>query len=171
LCSWVLLCLVSPRKRPNTRQLARSFDLKMVRFMLYFFLSKNVKKKWEKLFLARIKMKLSFVAVCEERYILIWNFLHCQYLNYQTTKCYLRFWKISSEIGPFFKDNLLPVNIRAREFVTVSVCLCCFTVMCCAALTLMPSAVLKVIVDVLSSSDGVYQTSSIKVYSLWSSSR
>lgn len=87
----------------------------MVRFMLYFFLSKNVKKKWEKLFLARIKMKLSFVAVCEERYILIWNFLHCQYLNYQTTKCYLMLWKISSEIGPFFKDNLLPVNIRARE--------------------------------------------------------
>ena len=38
-----------------------------------------------------------------ERYILIWNFLHCQYLIYETTKCYLRFWKISSEIGPFFK--------------------------------------------------------------------
>lgn len=144
----------------------------MVRFMLYFFLSKNVFKKWEKLFLARIKMKLSFVAVCEERYILIWNFLHCQYLNYQTTKCYLMLWKISSEIGPFFKDNLLPVYIRARECHCQCLCLSsCFTVMCCAVLTLMPSAVLKVIVDVLSSSDGVYQTSSIKVYSLWSSSR
>ena len=114
-------------------------------------------------------MKLSFVAVCEERYILIWNCLHCQYLNYQTTKCYLMLWKISSEIGPFFKDNLLPVNIRARECHCQFQCLS-FKLFHCA-LTLLPSAVVPVIVSVLPSSDGVCQTSSIKVYSLWSSSK
>lgn len=79
-----------------------------------------------------------------ERYILIWTFLHCQYLIYETTKCYLRFWKISSEIGPFFKDNLLPVNIRTRVplWVSVSVCLSsCFTVP-----SLLPSAVVQELV-------------------------
>lgn len=136
----------------------------MVRFMLYFFLSVQKCKKRKYFWHVPRWNYLSLLHV--ERYILIWNFLHCQYLIYETTKCYLRFWKISSEIGPFFKDNLLPVNIRAR--VSLSVCvyqvvslLCLNTVAICRR----PSNL-----SVLSS-DGIYQTSSIKVYSLWSSSR
>ena len=130
--------------------------------MLYFSCPK-IKKKG-KIFLARSKMKLFFVAACGAVHsnLKLFTLPICHLWN---QKCYLRFLKISSEIGPFFKDNLLPVTIRARE----CHCQCLSIKLFHCALTLLPSAVVQVIC--VSSSDGVYQTSSIKVYSLWSSSR